>query len=143
MPERIQLRRARGWRLPPGAVSVARPSRWGNPFRIGGLVDEPGPWKGPAAPRRTGLPGTYRTRDITGAEYEYVVREVRDRADAVALFRAYIRFHDDEWSPEVIRRELGGRDLACWCPLDGQPCHADILLAISNGWEVSVHASPA
>jgi hypothetical protein len=35
MPRRIQLRRAKGWRKPPGAVVVARPSRWGNPFRIG------------------------------------------------------------------------------------------------------------
>lgn len=27
---------------------------------------------------------------------------------------------------------LRGHDLVCWCPLDQQPCHADILLAISN-----------
>jgi len=31
----------------------------------------------------------------------------------------------------LIRRELAGRDLACWCPLDG-PCHADVLLAVAN-----------
>ncbi len=30
-----------------------------------------------------------------------------------------------------IRRELAGKDLACWCPLD-QPCHADVLLEIAN-----------
>ena len=35
MAERIQLRRAPGWRKPRGAVVVARPSLWGNPFRIG------------------------------------------------------------------------------------------------------------
>nr|WP_268825129.1 DUF4326 domain-containing protein [Mycobacteroides chelonae] len=34
MPERIQLRRTRGWRKPEGAIVVSRPSRWGNPFRI-------------------------------------------------------------------------------------------------------------
>lgn len=28
--------------------------------------------------------------------------------------------------------ELGGRDLACYCPLDG-PCHADVLLEVANG----------
>ena len=28
-------------------------------------------------------------------------------------------------------RELAGRDLMCWCP-EGQPCHADVLLAIAN-----------
>jgi hypothetical protein len=30
-----------------------------------------------------------------------------------------------------IRRDLRGRDLACWCPLD-QPRHADVLLEIAN-----------
>lgn len=30
-----------------------------------------------------------------------------------------------------VRRELAGRDLACWCPLDS-PCHADVLLEIAN-----------
>lgn len=35
MAARIRLRRTRGWRKPPGAVVVSRPSRWGNPFRVG------------------------------------------------------------------------------------------------------------
>lgn len=35
MPVRLQLSRRRGWRLPDNAVSVPRPTRWGNPFRIG------------------------------------------------------------------------------------------------------------
>lgn len=34
MPHRIQQRRAKGWRKPAGAVSVARPSRWGNRFPV-------------------------------------------------------------------------------------------------------------
>lgn len=33
-PVRIQLRRSRGWRLPQGAVSVARPHKWGNPYSV-------------------------------------------------------------------------------------------------------------
>ena len=32
---------------------------------------------------------------------------------------------------EDVRRELHGRDLACYCPLD-EPCHADVLLAVAN-----------
>lgn len=28
-PKRIQLRRTKGWRKPPGAVVVARPGKWG------------------------------------------------------------------------------------------------------------------
>lgn len=34
-PKRIQLQRTKGWRLPEGAINCARPTRWGNPFRIG------------------------------------------------------------------------------------------------------------
>jgi hypothetical protein len=32
---------------------------------------------------------------------------------------------------EQIRKELKGRDLACYCPLD-EPCHADVLIEIAN-----------
>jgi hypothetical protein len=35
MPERIQRKRAKGWRMPENTISVARPGRWGNPFKIG------------------------------------------------------------------------------------------------------------
>jgi hypothetical protein len=34
-PKRIQLSRRKGWRMPPNTVSVARPGRWGNDFRVG------------------------------------------------------------------------------------------------------------
>ena len=32
LPIRIQRRRAKGWRMPEGAVYVGRPTKWGNPF---------------------------------------------------------------------------------------------------------------
>ncbi len=31
----------------------------------------------------------------------------------------------------ILKRNLGGKDLACWCALD-QPCHADVLLELAN-----------
>jgi len=34
MPERIQRKRTKGWRMPPDAVSVTRPGKWGNPFTV-------------------------------------------------------------------------------------------------------------
>lgn len=34
-PYRIQLSRKKGWRLPPNTVVVSRPSRWGNPHKVG------------------------------------------------------------------------------------------------------------
>ena len=30
-PTRIQRQRRKGWRKPPGAINVARPSKWSNP----------------------------------------------------------------------------------------------------------------
>jgi hypothetical protein len=33
--------------------------------------------------------------------------------------------------PAHLRAVLRGKNLACWCPLDG-PCHAELLLKIAN-----------
>ena len=33
---------------------------------------------------------------------------------------------------EAARRELAGKDLACWCDPD-ELCHADVLLEVANG----------
>jgi hypothetical protein len=35
LPTRIQCRRDRPWQTTPKAVYVGRPSRWGNPYRVG------------------------------------------------------------------------------------------------------------
>jgi Domain of unknown function (DUF4326) len=35
MPSRIQRRRSRGWRQPINAIYVGRPTKWGNPYRVG------------------------------------------------------------------------------------------------------------
>jgi len=107
------LRRTKGWRKPEGAIVVARPSRWGNPFKVGEYYRQC--WTFP--------PGR-----------DYVVDEftVADRQHAVDLFTRWI---DTGWPGAVEMRsaipDLRGRDLACWCPLD-QPCHADVLLDLAN-----------
>lgn len=131
-PQRIQLRRVKGWRMPSTAVSVARPTRWGNPFKVGGFYLNrsafhhwPYPAEGPA---RTRAATDHWTKD----PYLEVVAVVIDRRHAAQLFGAHIAGENaGHWSPENIRRYLEGRDLACWCPLD-QPCHANILLEIAN-----------
>ena len=40
-PKRVQQRRTKGWRKPDGAISGARPHKWGNPFEVGehGITD--------------------------------------------------------------------------------------------------------
>ena len=35
VPKRIQLRRAKGWRMPENTVKVDRTTKWGNPFKVG------------------------------------------------------------------------------------------------------------
>jgi hypothetical protein len=35
MPSRIQRRRSRGWRQPINAIYVGRPTKWGNPYKVG------------------------------------------------------------------------------------------------------------
>lgn len=40
-PIRIQLSRAKGWRMPPNTVKVDRSTKWGNPFPI----PKDHPWK--------------------------------------------------------------------------------------------------
>ncbi len=111
MPERIQLRRTKGWRKPEGAIVVARPSRWGNPFTMSSAI-----------------------------EIGYAKNHDEARAFAVQCFRAWLSGDDGMWSAgHGVRREmlaclpeLAGHDLACWCPLN-QPCHADVLLELANG----------
>ncbi len=115
VPERIQLSRARGWRKPPGAVVVARPSRWGNPFTLSGAIES-----GYARDVR-------HARTVVVAAFRaWLLGEGRDSDVYVVGERSY----DRRWMREHLA-EIRGRDLACWCPA-GQQCHADVLLALSN-----------
>lgn len=38
-PLRIQRRRTKGYKMPPGAVYCGRPTKWGNPFVVGCLSE--------------------------------------------------------------------------------------------------------
>lgn len=109
MPQRIQLSRAKGWRMPLNAKSVARPHAWGNPFRVG---DNAFVQVDPAI------------GDV-GAGVEMPITQ----GLAVELFRAWTICRPDNVAE--IRAELAGFDLACFCALD-QPCHADVLLEVAN-----------
>ncbi|SJZ33224.1 protein of unknown function [Enhydrobacter aerosaccus] len=102
-PQRIQLSRRPGWRKPANTVVVARPSRWGNPFRadeahgytIKEAVEDYRLWLLGKGHSPTACPGPPPPLD-------------------------------------EIRRALWGKNLACWCR-PGTACHADILLEIANG----------
>ncbi len=135
-PQRIQRRRVKGWQLPEGAVIVTRPTRWGNPFEVGAMVQQfPGGYAKPYEGSQP--PGVYPGDAARPGGYE--IRPVADRADAVGLFRAHLLRYPALLIPP-IRQHLHGRDLACWCPLTDAygnpvPCHADVLLRVAAGEE--------
>lgn len=99
-PQRVQLSRKRGWRKPENTVVVARPSKWGNPFRVG-------------------ADGMTRAQAVDHYRHMITAPGIRGAADRA-----------------IIRAELAGKNLACWCPLPapGEPdiCHASVLLEIAN-----------
>ena len=53
------------------------------------------------------------------------------RAEAVRRYRDDLLAGRLKVCVDDVKRELRGRDLACYCPLD-EPCHADVLLAVAN-----------
>jgi hypothetical protein len=55
------------------------------------------------------------------------------REGAVEAYRLWADGNSEEAAAlrAAASSELGGKSLACWCPLGG-PCHADILLKIAN-----------
>lgn len=106
MPERVQLSRKKGWRMPANTVSVARPSPLGNPFVVG--------------------------KDGTREECVYLYRHLLSgraclsKGPSVAEQLLHRNAAYDE------RERLRGKNLACWCRLDGGACHADVLLELAN-----------
>jgi hypothetical protein len=104
-PERIQLRRAKGWRMPPNTIKVDRTTKFGNPFVV----------------------GPHGTRDDCVRLFTHLCAGYLcvSTGPGIEAQREYVGF---------VKRnltELRGRNLACWCP-PGQPCHADVLLRIAN-----------
>jgi len=112
-PVRLRLSRAKGFKLQEhscavnglDAVNVARPSVWGNPWKVG---------------------DTFLAEDSIGRVYAR--RKGMTAAEAVDKFRR--RECPPHRSAEIIRA-LRGKNLACWCP-PGEPCHADVLLELAN-----------
>jgi hypothetical protein len=63
----------------------------------------------------------------------YIVGNGATAAQCVALYRLlWTEFLDREPDArERLKRNLGGKNLSCWCALD-KPCHADVLLEMAN-----------
>ena len=105
MPERIQLSRQRGWRMPANTAKVDRTTKWGNPF-VPGRPAPFGPTKGAV---------------------------VQDKRHAFVLYRSLAPLVESLCT--AARSELRGKNLACWCPKEPYEdcCHAAVLIEIANG----------
>lgn len=113
MPKRVQLSRAKGWRLQavaPGAVKVDRSTRWGNPFVV----------------RQSG-PRFIRHRWSVERDGETLMDGLtQDEALGFAVMRFAVECAAG-WDLTPLR----GHDLACWCK-PGSACHGDVLLDMAN-----------
>jgi hypothetical protein len=124
-PIRLQLSRKRGFNLQElsreanglEAVNVARPSKWGNPYRA---VNESDRAAAVEKFRRLFSTSPSRLRHMALA-----VANGRPGFGEAALL-----------DMKLALPELRGRNLACWCslPAEGEPdiCHAAVLLEIAN-----------
>jgi hypothetical protein len=114
-PVRLQLSRRKGFHLQKAslavngrrAVNIARPSKWGNPFRVG--VD-----------------GTraecVRMHGLLLAGYICLSGNVQPQEQIA---------HRKFVSANLWR--LHGKNLACWC--QGPPCHGETLLTLAAAAE--------
>lgn len=130
-PRRVQRKRTKGWKMPAGAVYVGRPTKWGNPWTVAEWREQMGrlhrSFLG-VTPSRSEL--DREARDIASTcFYSAMVDRIGDPD--------YLEHEHPGFYPPLdqIRDELGGKDLACWCPPD-EPCHADTLLKLANGGDV-------
>jgi hypothetical protein len=119
MPQRLQLSRRKGFRLPPGAMNVARPTRWGNPHRVGFCF-----W----------CSRHHNAEDAVRAFRRDLLDALDRRASGAPRPCVFDRMAAD-------LHTLRDHDLACWCK-PGQPCHADVLLELANA-PLPVRARPA
>lgn len=109
-PVRVQRKRTPGWRMPENTVYVGRPTKWGNPFIVTG--------------------GGERGRELAVKAFRELV--AKGEWNSIPPVELLIRRSSNKVTTiDEVRRELRGKNLSCWCPLN-QPCHADVLLEIAN-----------
>lgn len=122
-PVRLQLSRAKGFSLQAlsiatnGLVPVncARPSKWGNPFKMAGMEE-------------------MFARQAAIDAYRRLLTQPPSRRRHMILSITRGNKGRGEYAVSIMKQslpELRGKNLACWCPLD-KPCHCDVLLELAN-----------
>jgi hypothetical protein len=113
-PQRIQLKRSKGWRMPPDTVKVDRSTIFGNPFK----TDTREPAEA-AALFREWLTSANWHKAAAEKYPPLIVTQLLARRQRILATLATLR----------------GKHLACWCPLTVQSvdsCHASVLLELAN-----------
>lgn len=113
MPERIQRNRTKGFNLQKVSrqlnglecVSVTRPGKWGNPFKVGvdGTAEE-------CVRKYVEWLLPYRHHGPHSSMEDFLISQV---------------------NLVSIKTELKGKNLACFCPI-GAACHTTALLKLAN-----------
>lgn len=136
---RVQRKRQKGWRMPENTVYVGRGSRWGNPFRLVQYGD--GKWS-------VKTDGSKECNKIL-VENGHAVYDTKEAAtkDAIKCYSIWLLPYSHEGSLddfllcqsilEDAKRNLKGKNLACWCKIVDENgnyfmCHADLLLSLAN-----------
>jgi hypothetical protein len=106
-PHRVQLRRAKGWRMPANTAKVDRTTLFGNPFSA----------KEHGRDRAVVLHRAWLTGKALGKGRS---KELQQKRNAVLEALPALR----------------GKNLACWCSLpeadEPDKCHAALLLELAN-----------
>ncbi len=126
MPERIQLKRTKGWRMPPNTRKVDRSTVFGNP-----VVCTPHGCE--LKPCECCEP----FRCCVKVFREYLESGLENRPSRTGSFT--IMMEGKIGYPnrnKLVKRlpDLRGKNVACWCELD-RPCHADVLLELANAMD--------
>lgn len=85
-------------------------------------------WKMPSTAVKVDRTTVWGNRWRVG-DRSIVENKVLDASDVIRKHREFIESRPD--LQDIIRTELRGKHLACWCR-EGAPCHADTLLKIAN-----------
>jgi hypothetical protein len=155
IPLRIQLKRTKGFNLQGEsrklndlpAVNCSRMGKWGNPFKIYEVNDD---YLGKTyyvynGKSKKGLTNIvfselyFKNKERINADLFEITDDKREAVKiSIELFEKMIMKNDKKLNPtlqditsKMIKKELKGKNLACFCKLN-EPCHCDILLKIAN-----------
>lgn len=166
-PIRVQRKRTGGYVMADAAGNglpvryCGRPGPFGNPF-VGGTrnalarvpaADMATPWEyeGRCSAAGTQHDIVWPGGEVSRHHVRYMTLDeiiATHRRALIAPTKALRLFHRPAKAPgvlvdvDMVRTELAGSNLSCWCPLH-RPCHVDTLLWVANAPEHEIKLAAA